>query len=41
MADEDEGKYEPYRTDLAAILAEKNLERPQKEIQNENLELKN
>ena len=31
----------PYKVDIAAILAENNMERPIKDIASENLELKN
>lgn len=42
MADDDpKGGYEPYKVDIQAILKETNFDRPQKELINENSELKN
>lgn len=42
MADaEPKGGFEPYKIDIQAILKETNMDRPQKELINENSELKN
>ncbi len=42
MADDDpKGGFEPYKIDIQAILKETNMDRPQKELINENSELKN